>query len=101
MSHLGQKRGFKRAPGMSAVPPIGAESLQERAARAGEGVGRWGDSDKMTQIVCTGPATGNDRRRREIMKIAFFGAGLMGAGFVRRALQNGHQVNVWNRDVSK
>ena len=35
------------------------------------------------------------------MKIAFFGAGLMGAGFVRRALQNGHQVNVWNRDVSK
>jgi hypothetical protein len=41
---------------------------QERAARAGEGVGRWGDSDKMTQIVCIGPATGNDRRaspRRE------------------------------------
>ena len=35
------------------------------------------------------------------MKIAFFGVGLMGAGFVRRALQNGHQVNVWNRDVSK
>ena len=35
------------------------------------------------------------------MKIAFFGAGLMGAGFARRALQNGHQVNVWNRDVSK
>ena len=62
MSPSGQKRGFKRAPGMSAVPPIGAESLQERAARAGEGVGRWGDSDKMTQIVCTGPATGNDRR---------------------------------------
>jgi len=35
------------------------------------------------------------------MKIAFFGLGLMGAGFVRRALQNGHQVNVWNRDVSR
>ncbi len=41
---------------------------QERAARAGEGVGRWGDSDKMTQIACIGPTTGNDRRasaRRE------------------------------------
>ena len=35
------------------------------------------------------------------MKIAFFGAGLMGAGFVRRMLDNGHQVNVWNRDPAK
>ena len=46
----------------------GGERAQERAVRAGEGVGRWGDSDKMTQIVCIGPATGNGRRaspRRE------------------------------------
>jgi 3-hydroxyisobutyrate dehydrogenase len=35
------------------------------------------------------------------MKIAFFGAGLMGTGFVRRMLDNGHQVNVWNRDPAK
>jgi 3-hydroxyisobutyrate dehydrogenase len=35
------------------------------------------------------------------MKIAFFGAGLMGAGFIRHALDNGHQVNVWNRDPAK
>ena len=35
------------------------------------------------------------------MRIAFFGAGLMGAGFVRRMLDNGHQVNVWNRDPAK
>ncbi len=35
------------------------------------------------------------------MKIAFFGAGLMGAGFVRRMLDNGHQVKVWNRDPAK
>ncbi|MGD1036740.1 MAG: NAD(P)-dependent oxidoreductase [Roseiarcus sp.] len=35
------------------------------------------------------------------MKIGFFGAGLMGAGFVRRMLQNGDQVNVWNRDPAK
>jgi 3-hydroxyisobutyrate dehydrogenase len=35
------------------------------------------------------------------MKIAFFGAGLMGSGFVRRALANGHQVHVWNRSVAK
>jgi 3-hydroxyisobutyrate dehydrogenase len=39
--------------------------------------------------------------RGEVMKIAFFGAGLMGAGFVRRMLQNGHYVNVWNRDPAK
>jgi 3-hydroxyisobutyrate dehydrogenase len=35
------------------------------------------------------------------MKIAFFGTGLMGAGFVRRMLANGHQVNVWNRSPAK
>jgi 3-hydroxyisobutyrate dehydrogenase len=35
------------------------------------------------------------------MKIAFFGAGLMGTGFVRRALANGWQVNVWNRSPAK
>ena len=35
------------------------------------------------------------------MKIAFFGAGLMGAGFIRRMLDNGHQVNIWNRDPAK
>jgi 3-hydroxyisobutyrate dehydrogenase len=35
------------------------------------------------------------------MKIAFFGAGLMGSGFVRRFLANGHQVHVWNRSPAK
>ena len=35
------------------------------------------------------------------MKIAFFGTGLMGSGFVRRMLANGHQVNVWNRSPAK
>jgi 3-hydroxyisobutyrate dehydrogenase len=35
------------------------------------------------------------------MKIAFFGTGLMGAGFVRRMLANGHDVNVWNRSPAK
>ena len=35
------------------------------------------------------------------MKIAFFGAGLMGSGFVRRAIANGWQVNVWNRSPAK
>jgi 3-hydroxyisobutyrate dehydrogenase len=35
------------------------------------------------------------------MKIAFFGTGLMGSGFVRRLLASGHQVNVWNRSVAK
>ena len=41
------------------------------------------------------------RSRGGPMKIAFFGAGLMGAGFVRRMLDNGHRVNVWNRDPAK
>ena len=35
------------------------------------------------------------------MKIAFFGTGLMGSGFVRRLLANGHQVQVWNRSPAK
>jgi 3-hydroxyisobutyrate dehydrogenase len=35
------------------------------------------------------------------MRIAFFGAGLMGAGFVRRARANGIDVNVWNRNAAK
>ena len=35
------------------------------------------------------------------MKIAFFGTGLMGSGFVRRLLANGHAVNVWNRSPAK
>lgn len=35
------------------------------------------------------------------MKIAFFGTGLMGSGFVRRLRANGHQVNVWNRSPAK
>jgi 3-hydroxyisobutyrate dehydrogenase len=35
------------------------------------------------------------------MRIAFFGAGLMGSGFVRRARANGLEVNVWNRNPAK
>ena len=35
------------------------------------------------------------------MKIAFFGTGLMGSGFVRRLRANGHEVNVWNRSPAK
>ena len=35
------------------------------------------------------------------MKIAFFGTGLMGSGFVRRLRENGHEVNVWNRSPAK
>jgi 3-hydroxyisobutyrate dehydrogenase len=35
------------------------------------------------------------------MKIAFFGTGLMGAGFVRRLRATGHEVNVWNRSAGK
>ena len=35
------------------------------------------------------------------MKIAFFGTGLMGSGFVRRLRANGHDVNVWNRSAAK
>ena len=35
------------------------------------------------------------------MKIAFFGTGLMGSGFVRRLRANGHEVNVWNRSPDK
>ena len=35
------------------------------------------------------------------MKIAFFGTGLMGSGFVRRLRANGHEVHVWNRSAAK
>ncbi|MDE2613712.1 MAG: NAD(P)-dependent oxidoreductase [Burkholderiales bacterium] len=35
------------------------------------------------------------------MKIAFYGTGLMGSGFVRRLLAEGHEVNVWNRSADK
>jgi 3-hydroxyisobutyrate dehydrogenase len=35
------------------------------------------------------------------MKIAFFGTGLMGAGFVRRMRANGHELNLWNRSPAK
>lgn len=35
------------------------------------------------------------------MKIAFLGTGLMGSGFVRRLLSQGHQVRVWNRSAAK
>ena len=35
------------------------------------------------------------------MKIAFFGTGLMGSGFVRRLRASGHEVNVWNRSAAK
>ena len=35
------------------------------------------------------------------MKIAFFGTGLMGSGFVRHQRALGHAVNVWNRSPAK
>jgi 3-hydroxyisobutyrate dehydrogenase len=35
------------------------------------------------------------------MKIAFLGTGLMGTGFVRRMLAQGHDVAVWNRSPEK
>lgn len=35
------------------------------------------------------------------MRVAFFGTGLMGAGFVRRMIVNGHAVRVWNRSPAK
>lgn len=35
------------------------------------------------------------------MKIAFFGTGLMGSGFVRRMRASGHEVKVWNRSPAK
>ena len=35
------------------------------------------------------------------MKIAFLGTGLMGTGFVRRLLSQGHEVQVWNRTAAK
>jgi 3-hydroxyisobutyrate dehydrogenase len=35
------------------------------------------------------------------LKIAYFGTGLMGAGFVRHLIELGHSVNVWNRKPDK
>jgi 3-hydroxyisobutyrate dehydrogenase len=35
------------------------------------------------------------------MRIAFFGTGLMGTGFVRHLLANGHEVTVWNRTATR
>jgi 3-hydroxyisobutyrate dehydrogenase len=35
------------------------------------------------------------------MRIAFFGTGLMGSAFVRRMLDQGHEVSVWNRSADK
>jgi 3-hydroxyisobutyrate dehydrogenase len=35
------------------------------------------------------------------MKIAYFGTGLLGAGFVRHLLELGHDVNAWNRGAAK
>jgi 3-hydroxyisobutyrate dehydrogenase len=35
------------------------------------------------------------------MKIAFLGTGLMGSGFVRRLLDKGHTVHVWNRNPAR
>jgi 3-hydroxyisobutyrate dehydrogenase len=35
------------------------------------------------------------------MRIAFLGTGLMGAGFVRRMLAQGHEVAAWNRSADK
>jgi 3-hydroxyisobutyrate dehydrogenase len=35
------------------------------------------------------------------MKIAYFGTGLLGAGFVRRLIDNGHTIHVWNRSPEK
>ncbi|WP_426232978.1 NAD(P)-dependent oxidoreductase [Pararhizobium sp. DWP3-4] len=44
-------------------------------------------------------ARGSDRKRPR--RIAFLGTGLMGAPMARRLLAAGHQVTVWNRDVTK
>jgi 3-hydroxyisobutyrate dehydrogenase len=35
------------------------------------------------------------------VKIAYFGTGLLGAGFVRHMIELGHDVNVWNRSAGK
>ena len=35
------------------------------------------------------------------MKIAYFGTGLMGAGFVRHMVELGHSLSVWNRNPAK
>lgn len=39
--------------------------------------------------------------RKRPRRIAFLGTGLMGAPMARRLLAAGHQVTVWNRDVTK
>jgi 2-hydroxy-3-oxopropionate reductase len=43
----------------------------------------------------TGPEQGRQRR------IAFLGTGLMGTPMAQRLLAAGHQVTIWNRDLSK
>ena len=35
------------------------------------------------------------------MKIAWLGTGLLGSGFVRRLIEQGHEVHVWNRSQAK
>ena len=35
------------------------------------------------------------------MNVAFLGTGLMGTGFVRRLLAEGHAVTVWNRSPAR
>jgi len=35
------------------------------------------------------------------MKIAFFGTGLMGTGFVHHLIETGHEVTVWNRTAAR
>jgi 3-hydroxyisobutyrate dehydrogenase len=35
------------------------------------------------------------------VKIAYFGTGLLGTGFVQRLLELGHEVNVWNRSAER
>ncbi|HTZ69638.1 MAG TPA: NAD(P)-binding domain-containing protein [Acetobacteraceae bacterium] len=35
------------------------------------------------------------------MKVTFFGTGLMGTGFVKHLIANGHRVTVWNRTAAR
>jgi 3-hydroxyisobutyrate dehydrogenase len=35
------------------------------------------------------------------LKLAYFGTGLLGTGFVRHLLELGHEVNVWNRTAER
>src|SRR6476469_7491131 len=41
------------------------------------------------------------QRRRHVMKIGLCGTGRMGGAIVLRLLEVGHDVTVWNRDMSK